>query len=229
MDRLLVLVEGETEEEFVNEVLAPHLHSQGFEGVSVSARLFGKSRQRSRRGGIRSWPSARRDIVGYLKEDREATVALMADYYRLPQSGERAWPGRSAGSGAETVERATSEDIAKAMGRGFDRGRFLPCVVMHEFEALLFSDCAAFGNAIGRPETVPGLRGIRSLFPNPEEIDDSPEGAPSRRILKLVPDYNKPFMGNLAILEITLDKIRAECPHFRSWLERLEAGASASG
>jgi hypothetical protein len=30
------------------------------------------------------------------------------------------------------------------MGQGFDARRFVPFVVVHEFEALLFSDCAAF-------------------------------------------------------------------------------------
>ena len=45
MTQLLVHVEGQTEETFVNEVLAPHLH--GFGLASVSARLFGNARQRS--------------------------------------------------------------------------------------------------------------------------------------------------------------------------------------
>src|SRR5256885_1583241 len=49
MARLLIHVEGETEETFVNEVLAPHLLSFGYE--SVSARLIGNARQRDRRGG----------------------------------------------------------------------------------------------------------------------------------------------------------------------------------
>ncbi len=44
MTRLLVHVEGETEESFVNEILAPHLCSRGFS--KVSARLIGNARQR---------------------------------------------------------------------------------------------------------------------------------------------------------------------------------------
>ena len=109
------------------------------------------------------------------------------------------------------------------MGAGFDRGRFLPLVMMHEFEAMLFSDCEAFGKAIGRCDIIPDLQRIRDSFPNPEEIDDSPETAPSKRIEALYPGYEKPLMGTLATLQIGLDRIRAECPHFRGWLERLEA------
>ncbi len=53
MARLLIHVEGETEEAFVNELLADHLHGFGYE--IVSARLIGNARLRERRGGIRAW------------------------------------------------------------------------------------------------------------------------------------------------------------------------------
>lgn len=223
MTRLLVLVEGETEETFVNAVLAPHLHIFGY--TDIGARLLGNARQRSRRGGTRGWSSARRDLEHHLRQDRAVTVALMADYYALPQSGPRAWPGRAASAGATAVETALRECIASRMGSGFDRGRFLPLVMMHEFEAMLFSDCEAFGTAIGRPDLIPGFQAVRDGFENPEDIDDSPETAPSKRIEALFPAYQKVLMGTLAALEIGLDRIRAECPHFRGWLERLEARA----
>ncbi len=224
MTRLLVLVEGQTEETFVNDVLAPHLYILGYTGVS--GRLFGNARQRSRRGGIRSWPSAERDIVRHLEEDREVAVALMVDYYGLPQTGEQAWPGRSAQEGAATVEVAISKRVSELLGSSFDPSRFLPCVMMHEFEAILFSDCTALGRSMGHPEVVRDLIAIRESFSDPEAIDDSPDGAPSKRLERLVPEYQKPLMGNVAALEIGLEKIRDECPHFRGWLELVEARAS---
>jgi len=225
MSRLLVLVEGKTEETFVNEILERHLLSWGY--TRVSARLIGKARRRSQRGGILPWSPVKSEVVRFLKDDRGTAIALMVDYYRLPKSEKQAWLGRSAGSGAEAVEHAVSEDIANAMGRGFDRGRFLPGILMHEFEALLFSDCEAFGRTLERPGIGRSFQNIRNRFANPEEIDDSPDGAPSKRIEKLVSNYEKVTMGNLAALEIGLNKIRAECPHFRSWLERLEVRGSA--
>ena len=63
---------------------------------------------------------------------------------------------------------------------------------------------------------------IRDEFETPEEINDSPETAPSKRVEDLVPGYEKPLLGTLAVLEIGLPQIRVECPHFSSWLERLE-------
>ena len=81
MTRLLVHVEGQTEERFVNEVLAPYLYQRGF--LSVGARRLGNPRQRSRRGGIVPWRAARRDIVAHLKEDRGSFATTMVDYYGM--------------------------------------------------------------------------------------------------------------------------------------------------
>ena len=99
--------------------------------------------------------------------------------------------------------------------------------MMHEFEALLFSDCERFGRGIGRPNLAASFQGIRDDFACPEEIDDSPETAPSKRVESLVPRYEKPLLGTLAALEIGLDVMRRDCPHFGAWLAHLEELANA--
>lgn len=224
--RLLVHVEGETEETFINEVLGPHLLSRGY--TMVSARLIGNARQRYRRGGIRAWPTVRKEIVNHLRADRSSIATTMVDYYGLPQHGPEAWPGRAdAGRlpiprNAEAIEASLSADVTTYMGRGFNPHRFVPYVVLHEFEALLFSDCTAFAHGMGRPDLAPYLQAIRSRFSTPEEIDDNPVTAPSKRVVALLPEYQKPLMGTLAAIEIGLATIRVECPHLRSWLDRLE-------
>ena len=227
MTRLLVHVEGETEETFVNELLAPHLvYGHGFS--IVSARLIGTARRRDRRGGIRPWSAVRRDIVRHLKEDQASIATTMVDYYAMPKASSEAWPGRAKASPlafprkATTIEGALSEDMRQTMGSSFDQRRFIPYVMMHEFEALLFSDCVGFGRAIERPDLAPKFQEIRNSFASPEEIDDSPETAPSKRIVALVPNYQKRIMGTRVVREIGLNAIRAACLHFRSWMERLE-------
>ncbi len=92
MSRLLIHVEGQTEETFVNEILAPRLYKRGYE--KVGARLVGNARQRDRRGGIRAWAAVRNDIIRHLKEDPGSLATTFIDYYGLPQTGARAWPGR---------------------------------------------------------------------------------------------------------------------------------------
>lgn len=222
----MIHVEGETEEMFINEVLAEHLYNCGY--TNVSARLVGNARQRDRRGGIKAWSAVKKDILNHLKEDSACIATTMVDYYALPKDGDKAWPGRyDAGNlpfsrKAVTVEDALLADICSEMGDQFDVSRFIPFLMMHEFEGLLFSDCLKFSEGIGQPQLAGDFQAIRDLFSTPEEINDSPLTAPSKRIQELVPGYDKPVMGTLAILEIGLNTIRAECPHFRDWLELLE-------
>ena len=210
----------------MNEVLASHLYGCGF--TKVSARLVGNARQRDRRGGIRAWSAVRKDILHHLKEDTGCLSTTMVDFYALPKTGERAWPGRAEAASLDFAEKAVSvesallADICHELGDGFEQSRFVPYVMMHEFEGLLFSDATRFGHGIGRPDLSPEFQAIRDEFATPEEINDSPITAPSKRIIKLLPGYEKPLMGTLAVLEIGLDAIRKECPFFRRWLERLE-------
>ena len=226
MQRLLVHVEGQTEETFVNEVLRIHL-VRGFGYADVSARLLGNSRLRSGRGGIRGWNVVRGDILRHLRQDREAISTMMVDYYGLPLTGPRAWPGRSEAVGlpllskAAAIETNLRADIADELGND-QAARFVPFVVMHEYEGLLFSDPPRFAAAIGRPDLADGFQTIRDGFTTPEEINDSPLTAPSKRVEELIPEYQKPLMGAQAARSIGLDTIRSQCPHFDAWVQELE-------
>ncbi|BAC89783.1 DUF4276 family protein [Gloeobacter violaceus] len=226
MSRLLVHVEGQTEETFVNEILGPHLLSHGY--TSISARLLGNSRNRLRRGGIRAWQAVRKDIINHLQGDPNCLSTTMVDYYALPRTGNNAWPGCDQAAllpfpeNAKKVESAMTVDVCNQLGDHFDPKRFIPYIMMHEFEALLFSDCEKFARGIERPDLVQNLQEIRLQFATPEEINDSPQTAPSQRLKTLMPGYSKILFGKLAILEIGLDAIREECPHFKQWLGQLE-------
>ena len=96
-------------------------------------------------------------------------------------------------------------------------------VQLHEFEALLFSDPQSF--AIAFPEMGPKLaelQVIRSAVETPEHIDEREDCAPSKQILRLLPEYNKPVSGPLITKHIGLAKLRQECHHFDRWLTRVE-------
>jgi hypothetical protein len=223
MKRLLVHVEGPTEETFANEVLAPHLFACGFE--SVAARIIGSARIR---GGIPAWQSARNDLVRQIKQSPGCCHTTLVDYYRLPTSKSQAWPGRVEANRAPypkkawTVQSAIFAAVEEELEMELPPTRFIPFVVMHEYEGLLFSDCEGFARGIGHPKLAEDFQQIRNQFKSPEEINDSLETAPSKRVEKLVKGYEKRFLGTLAALEIGLDVIRKECPHFNQWLTRLE-------
>lgn len=229
MTRLIVHVEGQTEELFVNETLAPHLYKKGF--TLISARLIGNARLRANRGGIKGWDSVKRDIQRHLEQDRGCYVTTMVDYYALPQSGQKAWPGRHEATDlphdfkAQHIENLLQQEVIAFCNSHTAINRFIPYIALHEFEALLFSDCHAFASSLNCFEVESQLYTIRNSFQTPEHINDSPETAPSKRIEEIFPRYEKLLFGNIAALEIGIDSMRAQCPHFSDWLTRLESVA----
>src|SRR5258706_7684184 len=99
MSRLFILVEGQTEETFVNELLRPHL-VDNYRYHAVSARLMGNARARSRRGGVRKWPEIRKEILTQLRQDVGCFLTILVDFYGMPASSSEnqnpnAWPGRT--------------------------------------------------------------------------------------------------------------------------------------
>lgn len=225
--RLLVHAEGPTEAGFVDLVLAPHLRKRGY--GPVATRTFGGSGERIRRGGIRSWTTVRDGILRTLKEDQNLVVTTMADFYGMrPRSGPDAWPGiQPDNRNLPTMERARS--IMGAMSadvhsryRGYLRGRFIPFVMMHEFEGILFRDCATLAAAAQRPNAVSLLQRIRDAFPTPEDINDSSQSAPSKRLQELLGKRKKAVFGPEAAHAIGLPRLRQECPILSDWVSRLE-------
>ncbi len=97
-------------------------------------------------------------------------------------------------------------------------------VQRHEFESLLFADIRAFATlSRDAPQPVDNLRTVRAQFPTPEDINDSPATAPSKRIVAVLPRYRKRIHGPDVAERIGLNAIRAECPRFHDWLTRLES------
>lgn len=230
--RLLVHVEGESEERFVQMVLKPHLLNRGYS--IVNARMFGPNKERRYRGGIPSWNVARKTILAHLKNDTGSIATTMVDYYGLPKAGRAAWPGGltnkdlNAGDHIDLIEDQVRDDINRGLGTLSYPPRFIPYVVMHEFEALLFSDCKTFAQSVSRTaDSATKLsREMENILSkhngDPEAIDDSPHTAPSKHIDRLVPNYAKAFDGPIAAVAISLDFIRQKCLRFNRWITQLE-------
>ncbi|NNC09461.1 DUF4276 family protein [Corallococcus exiguus] len=95
-------------------------------------------------------------------------------------------------------------------------------LVLHEFEALLFTDPSQCSLSFSTEE-ITKLQAIRASAQSPEEINEHPDTAPSKRVLAVSPGYQKTLHGPLAVMSIGLPAIRAACPHFAQWLSKLEA------
>ena len=216
MKRLYVLVEGQTEERFINDLLAAHLAPREF---SVSATRIATKvirNQRAHRGGHGgNYEFIQRDVQRLLHSNPDA-VTTMLDYYRLPQNfpGLNALPAGDCFARAQALEAAFTADIR-------DR-RFIPNLIIHEFEALLFSKIESIQTVFPDQPRLPELQRIVTSVASPEEINDLPKTAPAQRLLDLFPSYDKVSNGLLIAERVGIQAMREKCRHFAAWLARLE-------
>ena len=211
MTRICIVCEGPTEANFIQQCLVPYLAPAG---VYAYGSIIQAPSGRHKGGRVTIDRLARHMSHEYHAFNRLTTLV---DFYGFKD--------RDGRSRAET-EHAILERT-RALTAGFDSRYVLPYVQLHEFEGLLFTDPAAFEWVQdGWSEDVhQALTDVASAFDNPELINDSPETAPSKRILNIFPEgaYSKTEHGPLIAESIGIDAIRAKCPAFHEWVGNLQA------
>ena len=221
--RALILVEGQTEERFVKDVLGPVFFDRElFFHVTILVTKRVKAGPNFK-GGVTNFAKFNNDAQRLLNSAGGALVTTMLDYYRLPLD----FPGMSSRPPNGTpLQRVTHVETAIAEHFGTPRN-FLPFLALHEFEAWLFSSPTELPRVMTEPQKQPQFQAIRAGVRTPEEINERPLFAPSKRIETLFPAYKKTLHGPTTAGRIGLVRIRAECPHFNGWMNRLEAFAAA--
>ena len=150
---------------------------------------------------------------------------MMVDFYRLPSD----FPGfdelREFQSHKEQVallEARMKKDMEETQGRTFDN--FIPYIQLHEFETLVFSSIKGVDFLFEKNEMdYKGLTAVFQKYPNPEDINNHPDTAPSVRLKKLIPGYNKVVHGVEMVKAVGMEDILAKCPRFRKWVEDMKA------
>ena len=209
MIRLAVSVEGQTEEEFVKRVLAVHLRGRQIEATPI---LLGRARGRAGGGNVSVDRLMSEVVTLYWSFD---AVTTLVDFYGFKGKRDR---------GVEQLEVDLLNGITGRVGGDWNARKVVPYVQRHEVEGVLFSDVEVFGTQVDFPrDCVTALRAVREQFTTPEDINDSCETAPSKRIARAIPRYDKRLHGPVLAEEIGLDRIRAECPRFDAWVRRLES------
>jgi len=220
--RLHCIVEGQTEETFVNRVLRPHLAPLS---IWTKARCVMTSRRHGvkYRGGIKRYAQAESDIKAWMIEDRnsDARFTTMFDLYRLPTD----FPGyKDAAQISDPYQRVRT--LEEALRGDIDDLRFIPYLQLHEFETLLLSDPQKLDSQF--PDRSTGIRRLVELvstFGSPELINEGSTTAPSKRITDEIPEYErrKQSAGPIVAEKIGLSALRSKCEHFGEWLKSLEA------
>ena len=217
MRKVLILVEGQTEERFVKDVLQPHLWGIGVHPEPKIATTKRVKHGIHFKGGITDFKKVEGDLRRLLGDTDAALITTMIDYYGLPDD----FPGKQGLSGRTSHERA--KELEVALDLHFNAGpRFAAYLMIHEFEAFLFCRPAVLAEVMNAPSSHQQLQAIRNGFPSPEDINDNPITAPSARVLNVFPGYRKRLHGPLTTSRIGLDAMRQQCTHFNQWVSRLE-------
>ena len=216
--KLIVLCEGQTEQGFCQQVLQPELFPAG-EGI-ILPELLRTSRRH--RGGVKSYGSFRHQLEHTLRRpsngDGHTVVTTMFDLYALPTDFPQA-SARTGAQRAELIESAMADDAS-------DR-RFVPYLQVHEFETLLFCGieelCRFFDGEVNFAKAVEDLSRQRDAFASVEDINNTPDGAPSKRISRVIPTYAslKRTLGPAIAEAIGVQRLSEQSPHLTAWIGRL--------
>lgn len=216
MKRVIVICEGETEKEFCKKILFPYFIAKD---ILIEPPLIKKSM-----GGIVKWGELKKQILHHLKNEPDAYITTLIDYYGLYSKYEFPnWDNslkiadKSKRMDFLEIEMASSIDDAL-------RHRYIPYMQLHEFEGLLFNEIKIFFEQIPQNELV-GIKELKATlqeYENPEMINDSKETSPSHRLERIISGYNKVVYGNILAEAIGLDKIRNKSPRFDNWLKKIE-------
>ncbi len=220
---VMILVEGSSERDFVNNCLRPYLNQRGI----IIVRPIGIETSPGHKGGdVRYHARYKPNIEKLLRGSEDMLVTSFIDFYRLRNDFPKYTEAKGKADPIQRVgflEEALSEDI--------NDSRFIPYIQLHEYEGLLFSRIDGFE---GIDEiSSRSLREIRKIIndhPNPELINEGANTAPSKRLEHLIPDYKKigkPFYGCYIALENGIQSILDTCPRFKNWVELIIQRATA--
>jgi hypothetical protein len=225
MKYLQMIVEGDSEETFVKDVLEKHFSSLG---IYISARKvitgWDRINNKPAKGGGSGYIKLKNDISNWIKSDRgraNTYYTTFIDLYAFPKDSGSPYSLQIQNI-ADSYKKI--QELEAAMAKDIDHPSFIPYVQLHEFETLLMVEPDRL--LVMFPDAQKGIRNLKQDIGStkPEEINESPKTAPSKRIIKYIPDYKslKAQVGPMIAEAIGLNVLRAQCPHFNEWITKLE-------
>ena len=145
----------------------------------------------------------------------------MFDLYGLPDD----FPGRRERIASDRCQSNRCDRLQQRLEERFNDWRFIPYLQLHEFEALVMACLSDLEGLYDAPDQLAGLARLQAEVAamQPEDINDSKETAPSKRLERLIPGYRKRKDGPDAVKTAGLKHVRSRCPRFNAWLTRLES------
>lgn len=208
MKRLVFLVEGHSELVLVHNLIIPHLYSLGFQNP-VTAQTIITNRKQHKKGGVINYDYLKNDLKRILSQGNVLATTLV-DFFKLPPN----FPNY-------TTNPRLIDQIENGIWEDFEQNPdLIPYIQKHEFEALLFTGIGGFELMIDDDGKLQKIRDIIAQFPNPEDINSSPDKAPSKRLASIY-NYDKVADSELIIEMLDIQSVLDKCPRFRNWLNTI--------
>ena len=144
-------------------------------------------------------------IIKEIKRAKTTIITTLVDYYGFVDAHNR------------TIEELTSE-----IKQNFSSKYIVPYIQLHEIEALWFSDIDSIARKMNANfEQKQKLKRIIQSYPNPEDINNSKDTAPSKRLERIFLGYDKPIDGVSIAENIPIEVYMQKCPRFKIWIETI--------
>ncbi len=214
--RVLISVEGQTEKFFVRDILNDHFKSLNIHLIPILITTKVVKDGSNFKGGMIKYRRLKGDLLKLLNDRGAIAVTTMYDLYELP----RDFPDYD-NRPSQSYDKV--RHLEKAFANDIRNRRFKPYLQLHEFETFLFvaPDITAQELEFNKQQ-LRTITQIRRHFANPEEINDNPNTAPSKRIINIYNSYDKTFDGPSVTGIVGLKQLRLACPHFNEWIQWLE-------
>jgi len=208
MIRVAISVEGQTEDEFCKQILSPYFLTQGIHLISIIVTTKREKCGVKHKGGCINLDRVKSEITKLLPNFDYVTTFY--DFY-----------------GFDGIDNISVDELEQKMAELFNNRKFIPYVQKYEFETLLFSNPSYYEEYFSNPKATADMQNIiDSCGGNIEDINNSKETAPSKRIIKFFDNYDetfdKVFHGYSIIEEIGLNKIIEQSPRFAQWIDKIE-------
>ncbi|MCW3787229.1 DUF4276 family protein [Plebeiibacterium sediminum] len=208
MKRLVFIVEGDTEIILVEKIIMPYLVAQGITNP-VNCQTITTNRKQNKKGGVSTYGKFKNEVNRTLRQGN-VLVTTLIDFFKLPAD----FP-------EFTHDSHNIGDIETAILKDFgDNENFIPYIQRHELEALMFSSRDGFDLVIDDEKKIALIDAINKEYPNPEDINNSPQTAPSKRLGKIF-NYDKTGDGEMILEMVGIEPMLEKCPRFAEWIGKI--------
>ena len=210
MIRVAVSVEGQTEDEFCKNLLSPYFLAKGILLTPIIVTTKRKKCGVKHKGGCINLDRVRNEIKKLLP-----TFDYVTTFYDL--------------YGFDGIDEKTTADELEATIQSLfpENTTLIPYIQKYEFETLLFSSPEYYEELLDTKAKNSLEDTVNQFCGEIENINNSKETAPSKRITKIFNDsdeeYDKVFYGFMICEEIGLTQILDKAPRFKAWIKKISS------